>query len=170
MKRIPSLDGLRAISVSLVLIGHLARAGYTPQYTATYTGGGVHMFFIISGYLITTILLGEHARTSTINLREFYIRRAYRILPAAGVFMLFAMIACWREMSWLNLAAMLLYLVNYDATKPWMIGHLWSLGVEEQFYLLWPSALRRLYRHKVSLLLSVVAIGPIVGAFCRHFR
>jgi peptidoglycan/LPS O-acetylase OafA/YrhL len=51
-----------------------------------------------------------------------------------------------------------------------MIGHLWSLSVEEQFYLLWPSALRRLYRHKVSLLLSVVAIGPIVGAFCRHFR
>ncbi len=170
MKRIPSLDGLRAISVSLVLIGHLARAGHTPSFMATYAGTGVRVFFVISGYLITTILLSEHARTSTINLREFYIRRAYRILPAAGAFMLFAMIVYWHELSWINVAAMLLYLVNYDATKPWMIGHLWSLGVEEQFYFLWPGVLRRFERHKVAILLCVVAISPILNSLSRYFR
>jgi len=97
------------------------------------------MFFIISGYLITTILLGEHARTSTINLRDF----TFGVLshPAGGgVFLLFAMIAS-------------LVTRRRGTVLPAVA-----------------SALRRLYRHKVSLLLSVVAIGPIVDAFCRHFR
>ena len=79
MKRIPSLDGLRAIAVSLVLLGHLAHRGYLPAYLSTYAGTGVRIFFVISGYLITTILLQEQSRTLSINLREFYIRRAYRI-------------------------------------------------------------------------------------------
>ncbi len=82
MKRIPSLDGLRAISVSLVLIGHLARAGHTPDILKGYAASGGRMFLVISGYLITTILLNDHSRSSAINRREFYIRRAYRILPA----------------------------------------------------------------------------------------
>ena len=128
------------------------------------------MFFVISGYLITTILLNEHTRTCTINLREFYIRRAYRILPAAGVFMLFALALYWREFRWIDIGAMLLYLLNYDALRPWMVGHLWSLGVEEQFYFLWPSVLRKWYRHRVLLLASVVAIAPIYSAVCYHFK
>jgi peptidoglycan/LPS O-acetylase OafA/YrhL len=168
--RIPSLDGLRAISVSLVLIGHLARAGHTPESVSVYANIGVRMFFVISGYLITTILLKEHARTSTINLREFYIRRAYRILPAAGVFMLFALVLYWREFRWIDIGAMLLYLLNFDGGRPWMVGHLWSLGVEEQFYFLWPSALKKWHRHKVLLLLSVVAIAPVYSAICYHFK
>jgi len=86
IKVIPSLDGLRAISVSLVLIGHLARSGHTPDVLRVYAASGVRMFFVNSGCLMTTILLNEHARTSGINLREFYIRRAYRIIPAPAVF------------------------------------------------------------------------------------
>jgi peptidoglycan/LPS O-acetylase OafA/YrhL len=128
------------------------------------------MFFVISGYLITTILLSEYGRTSTINLREFYLRRAYRILPAAGVFMLFACVAYWHELRWIDIGAMFLYLVNYDWVRPWMIGHLWSLGVEEQFYFLWPSALKTFYRHRVALLLTVVAIGPIFMVLCYYFK
>jgi peptidoglycan/LPS O-acetylase OafA/YrhL len=58
----------------------------------------------------------------------------------------------WHEMRWVDIGAMLLYLVNYDAGAPWMIGHLWSLGVEEQFYILWPSALRKWYRRRVFIL------------------
>jgi peptidoglycan/LPS O-acetylase OafA/YrhL len=170
MKRIPSLDGLRAISVSLVLVGHLARAGHTPQLLSVYANSGVRMFFVISGYLITTILIKEHARTSTINLREFYIRRAYRILPAALVFMLFATVAYWRELRWIDVGAMFLYLQNYEAVTPWMVGHLWSLSVEEQFYFLWPSVLRRWYRHKVAILLAVIAIAPVYSAMCYHFK
>ncbi len=127
------------------------------------------MFFVISGYLITTILLKEHLRTSTINLREFYIRRAYRILPAAVVFMLFAMVMYWREFRWIEVSAMFLYLTNFIG-GPWMVGHLWSLSVEEQFYLLWPSTLRKFYSHKVAVLLIAIAVGPIFGALCYHFK
>ena len=170
MKRIPSLDGLRAISVSLVLIGHLARSGRTPHFMEVYAYSGVSMFFVISGYLITTILLSEHVRTGTISLREFYIRRAYRILPAAGAFMTFATVMYWHEMRWVDIGAMLLYLVNYDAGAPWMIGHLWSLGVEEQFYILWPSALRKWYRRRVFILFAVIATTPIFCALCYHSR
>jgi len=170
MRRIPSLDGLRAISVSLVLIGHASRAGYTPPCLAIYALSGVRMFFVISGFLITTILLNEHARTSTINLREFYMRRAYRILPAAAAFMLFASVVYWHQLRWIDMGAMFLYLMNYDWMGPWMIGHLWSLGVEEQFYLLWPGALRKLHRHKVGFLWAVVAMGPIFSTICYHFK
>ena len=91
VKRIPSLDGLRAISISLVVVGHLASSGHAPRFLAQYANLGVRVFFVISGYLITTILLGEHARTATISLRDFYIRRAYRIFPAAMCF-IFAII------------------------------------------------------------------------------
>src|ERR1700719_1097183 len=159
MKRLPSLDGLRAISVSLVLIGHLARAGYTPDVLKVYANSGVRMFFVISGYLITPILLNEHTRTSAINLRQFYIRRAYRILPAAGVFMLFATVAYWHALRWIDIGAMFLFLINYDGGEPWMVGHLWSLGVEEQFYFIWPGALKMFYRQKVGLLWGAAALG-----------
>jgi peptidoglycan/LPS O-acetylase OafA/YrhL len=69
VKRIPSLDGLWAISISLVLAGHLTKAGPVPKFMANYAGTGARIFFVISGYLITTILLNEHSQTSTINLR-----------------------------------------------------------------------------------------------------
>ena len=128
------------------------------------------MFFVISGYLITTILLSEHARTSTINLKEFYIRRAYRILPAAGTFMLFATVAYWHTFRWIDLGAMFLYLVNFDGGAPWRIGHLWSLGVEEQFYFLWPSALKIFYKHRVAVLLGSIAMGPVFSAVCYHYK
>jgi peptidoglycan/LPS O-acetylase OafA/YrhL len=65
----------------------------------------VRIFFVISGYLITTILLNEHSQTSTINLRQFYIRRAYRILPTAAVFMLFAMLMYRHELRWYDIGA-----------------------------------------------------------------
>jgi peptidoglycan/LPS O-acetylase OafA/YrhL len=88
MKRIPSLDGLRAVSISLVVVGHWAELRYHSDVAGGYANLGVRIFFIISGYLITSLLLNEQARTSTIGLREFYLRRAYRILPAAMAFTL----------------------------------------------------------------------------------
>jgi peptidoglycan/LPS O-acetylase OafA/YrhL len=170
VKRIPSLDGLRAISISLVLIGHLTKAGPVPKFLANYAGTGVRIFFVISGYLITTILLAEHSQTSTINLRQFYTRRAYRILPAAAVFMLFAFVMYWHELRWYDMGAMLLYLTNFDGARPWMVAHLWSLGVEEQFYFLWPSILRKWYQHRVPILLGVIALAPIYSAACYFFK
>jgi peptidoglycan/LPS O-acetylase OafA/YrhL len=170
VKRIPSLDGLRAISISLVCIGHLTHAGPMPKFLAPYAFTGVRVFFVISGYLITTLLLDEHSQTATVNLRRFYMRRAYRILPAAAVFMLFAFATYWHELRWYDIAAMLLYLVNFDPYRPWMVAHLWSLGVEEQFYFLWPSVLRKWYRHRIPILLGVMGLAPIYSTACYYFH
>ena len=170
VKRIPSLDGLRAISISLVVVGHLSKAGLAPRFMANYAGTGVRIFFVISGYLITTILLNEHAQTSTINLRQFYIRRAYRILPAAAVFMIFAFVTYWHELRWYDIGAILLYVANFDSARPWMVAHLWSLGVEEQFYFLWPSVLRKWYQQSVAILVAVIVVGPVYSAVCYHFK
>ena len=83
MKRIPSLDGLRAISIAPVIAGHCFPEHPLLSFASVYASTGVRVFFVISGYFITTLLLREHEKTPTISLREFYIRRAFRILPAA---------------------------------------------------------------------------------------
>jgi peptidoglycan/LPS O-acetylase OafA/YrhL len=170
VKRIPSLDGLRAISIGMVIVAHLAEARDSHALWGAYGKTGVRIFFVISGYLITTILLKEHQRTSTIDLREFYFRRAYRIFPAAIVFMLVGVAVCWREIRWYNVATAFLYLSNYDPTRPWMFGHLWSLSVEEQFYFLWPGVLRLWRRYQVGILLGVIALSPICHVVLYYFK
>ena len=82
--RIPSLDGVRAISIALVLLDHLNKWGHIQAKIAgSYGTTGVHIFFVLSGYLITSLLLQEHDRDSTVGLGRFYVRRAFRIFPAA---------------------------------------------------------------------------------------
>ena len=169
MKRIPSLDGLRAISISMVVLAHFANEGYAPLFLRPYAGIGVRMFFVISGYLISAILLKEQGRTSTISLRSFYIRRAYRIFPAAFFFMLIIFAVYWRTLRWYEMTIALLYIVNYFP-RPWVIGHLWSLSVEEQFYLLWPSVLKKWHRHRVAILVGVAAFSPIYTAALYYFK
>src|ERR1700744_1157471 len=93
--RIPSLDGLRAISILLVVAGHWAELRFHSDIAGAFANLGVRFFFIISGYLITTLLLSERERTSAIAVREFYVRRAYRILPAAIAFMLPVFVIFW---------------------------------------------------------------------------
>jgi peptidoglycan/LPS O-acetylase OafA/YrhL len=164
VKRIPSLDGLRAISIALVVLGHWGANHYGWQFALSYANLGVRIFFIISGYLITTLLLKERTKTGTIHLKDFYIRRAYRILPAATVFIVPITILRWHELSWYHIAAAVLYLPDLD--RPRFIGHLWSLSVEEQFYLLWPSVLKKWYEHRSRILLGVVAIAPFYRLIC----
>ncbi len=94
-------------------------------------------------------------RTSTINLREFYIRRAYRIFPAVFVFLVVVIVLYRHEMPWYHAAAALWYVANMDVTRPWIFGHLWSLSIEEQFYLLWPFALKKWQSRKTAILLCV---------------
>ena len=171
MKRIPSLDGLRAISILLVVVGHLGKSGHAPRiFWSYYAEIGVRIFFVISGYLITSILLKEHERTSTISLREFYIRRAFRIFPAALVFLLIIFPIYWRELRWYDMAAAFFYVANMDPVRPWILGHLWSLSIEEQFYLLWPSVLKRWYRHRVAILVGVFALAPVLQAALYAFK
>src|SRR5579862_4947015 len=166
MTRIPSLDGLRAISISLVVVGHWAELGYHSDVAGAFANLGVRIFFIISGYLITTLLLKEHTKTSTIGLKEFYIRRAYRILPASFAFMLIVFVIFRHDLRWYHAAAAVLYLANFDFMHPWYLGHLWSLSVEEQFYFLWPGVLKKWYRQRAAILFGVCALAPLYRIAC----
>jgi peptidoglycan/LPS O-acetylase OafA/YrhL len=166
MKRIPSVDGMRAISITLVVIGHWAELRFHSDVAGAFANLGVRIFFVISGYLITTLLLREREKTASICVREFYVRRAYRILPAAMVFMAIAFVLFWRELHWYHMAAAVFYVANFDFTHPWYLGHLWSLSVEEQFYLLWPGVLKRWYRHRAQILVGVVGLAPVYRVAC----
>lgn len=166
MERIASLDGARAVSIALVVVGHWAELRFHSDVAGAFANFGVRIFFVISGYLITTLLLRERAKTESICVREFYVRRAYRILPAAMVFMAVAFALFWRELRWYHMAAAVFYLANFDFTHPWYLGHLWSLSVEEQFYLLWPAVLKRWHRHRAKILLGVVVFAPVYRVLC----
>jgi len=136
----------------------------------TYGELGVNIFFVLSGYLITNLLLREYERTSTISLREFYIRRAFRIFPAAFVFLAVVIPLYWHQMRWYHIAAALFYVANMDLSRPWIFGHLWSLSIEEQFYLLWPFAVKKWRRHATAILLCVFLATPVFRAALYAFK
>ena len=170
-RRIPSLDGLRAISITLVILSHLVQWRHlSMRVIGSYGSLGVFIFFVLSGYLITNLLLREQERTSSISLRTFYIRRAFRIFPAAFVFLAVVVILYWRQMRWYHIAAAFFYVANMDRWRPWVFGHLWSLSIEEQFYLLWPFAIKRWFRHKAAILLCVFWVSPIFQAAMYAFK
>lgn len=151
-QRIPSLDGLRAVSIIAVLLGHLAGTNGLPHAVTAIVRNpyldiahlGVRVFFVISGFLITHLLLAEERRHGRISLERFYLRRTLRIFPAY-----FALLGVFALLAWGGALALtgsdfahaLTYTVNYAPGRSWDIGHLWSLAVEEQFYLVWPAAL-----------------------------
>jgi peptidoglycan/LPS O-acetylase OafA/YrhL len=165
--RIPSLDGLRAISITLVVLSHLVKWKHLSlTVLGSYGELGVHVFFVLSGYLITNLLLREHERTSTISLTDFYLRRAFRIFPAAFVFLAVVSVLYWHEIRWYHMVAALLYVANMDESRPWIFGHLWSLSIEEQFYLLWPFVLKRWHRHRTVILLCVMLSTPALRTVC----
>ena len=145
----PGIDGLRAIAVVAVILYH-AEFGFIP-------GGflGVEVFLVISGYLITSLLILERVRTDKIGLKEFWTRRARRLLPALGVLLflvttsalLFARDALFRlnhdvlgaltySTNWLMIFRQESYFEGF--ARPPLLRHLWSLAVEEQFYLFFP--------------------------------
>jgi len=173
--RFSSLDGWRALSILMVMGEHsIFTVGCTPgaeKFLETYFDGslGVRFFFIISGFLITYLLLKEHAQTGKISLRKFYARRALRILPVYFVYLavVFVLQLCTPysqpEITW---AANLTFTTNYVPTN-WTTGHLWSLAVEEQFYLLWPLALSFAGPQNLRRVLSLLCVPIIVAPICR---
>lgn len=147
MKRIPELDGIRGIAIIAVFLNHTQ---------PVLSGGflGVDLFFALSGYLITSILLGEFGKTGTISLRSFYYRRALRLLPA----LLVLLIVCAPWVSRRTVLAALFYFANWQSFESLgPLVHTWSLSVEEQFYIAWPLILLLLLRLKFSK--SKIAIG-----------
>jgi len=172
--RIPSLDGLRALSIVIVMASHTVAVfdPKDPHFNAGWailSNGqiGVEIFFVISGFLITSLLLSELSDTGEISLRRFYLRRSIRILPPYYVFL--AAILGARSLGWLTLSlkewiSSLLFIWNYlPSSHSWWLGHTWSLCVEEQFYLLWPLALKGLGRQGAQrLALWIVACSPLI--------
>jgi peptidoglycan/LPS O-acetylase OafA/YrhL len=148
VNHLPSLDGLRAISISLVLIGHLDGTRNVGHLPVIYIFGnlahfGVTVFFVISGFLITSLLIKEDEQTGTVSLKGFYLRRSLRIFPAAFVDIALVTLltaASAISVSRTDLVCAATYTVNYLVHSSWYIGHLWSLSVEEQFYLYWAFA------------------------------
>jgi peptidoglycan/LPS O-acetylase OafA/YrhL len=163
---IPSLNGIRAVSVLLVIASHCGFGTIVPG------GLGVTIFFFLSGYLITTLLLREHARFGSISLRRFYARRFIRLSPP-----FFITLALASTLVFLNvlpgavtlegLAAQTFYLANYYTlfwdsgnTTPAGTGIFWSLAVEEHFYLVFPTCLLLLFKgssRKITIIWSLIA-------------
>lgn len=173
----PDLEGLRGIAILLVLLCHVGIPGAEAGFV------GVDVFFVLSGFLITGLLIEERERTGRIGLGSFYVRRARRILPAAALVLATTLLTAQLVLSPLDVpriaddalaAGLSLANVRFalDATEyfapvdPSPFLHYWSLAVEEQFYLLWPALLlvaARLGRPRLAM--AAVTIAILVGSF-----
>jgi peptidoglycan/LPS O-acetylase OafA/YrhL len=166
-KKIPSLDGLRAAAILCVIASHW---GWRYSSAAPLGHFGVTAFFVISGYLITELMLRERARTGDVSIKRFYQRRALRIFPAYAMYLLviagLAIAHVYRinARSWLGA---LTYTSCFMMTSmAWALAHTWSLSVEEHFYLIWPVLFRWLRpRTAIGLLSIVVLVSPAL----RHY-
>jgi peptidoglycan/LPS O-acetylase OafA/YrhL len=184
---IPTLDGWRGLAVIGVILSH-GRPGFFSQKPllarlAAHGGIGVDVFFAISGFLICGLLLEEFAQTGDINLRRFYIRRCFRILPPyyialAGICALSVLSVI--PINHPDLPSCLLFYRNYrllgtDEQGGFYTAHFWSLALEEHFYLLWPMcllALKPKRAGKAALLMAILIFGwrEIVWVFLPSFN
>jgi peptidoglycan/LPS O-acetylase OafA/YrhL len=172
-RNIPSLDGLRGVSILLVMLGHAHGTrgfpSWIPYSVTDHAALGVQIFFVISGYLITTLILDEERKTGTISLKLFYARRTIRIFPPFYLFLLVLTLGAWAGMLQLpkyNLLFAAAYLMNLvpAGSWTWVTGHLWSLSAEEQFYLMWPATLKFAGKNRALALAAIVAVGsPLVA-------
>ena len=170
----PQLDGLRGLAVLLVLVGH---TGFATVNTAG--GIGVTMFFTLSGFLITALLLEERARTGRISLRHFYLRRALRLLPALVLFLAsMGVLAQLSDKETVPTAGdflgALFYVSNYTTAMQEhdnVIVHTWSLAVEEQFYIVWPLllvAVLSVTRGRLRVLAAIAGAASVLAVLLRH--
>lgn len=168
--RIPSLDGLRALSIIAVLLGHMAGTrGFPSIATHVIRNGsidmaelGVRVFFVISGFLITDLLMREQERTGEISLASFYWRRTRRIMPAYLSYVaIIALVGA--AVTGRDIVHALTYSTNYSAGRSWVVGHLWSLSVEEQFYLLWPAVVAFASRRTaMRVAVATICVVPLI--------
>lgn len=178
----PEIDGLRAIAVVAVILYHaqISILGHQP-----FKGGfiGVDIFFVISGYLITSIIFKELQKTGSFSFKYFYERRIRRILPALLLVMLASIPLAWMFLlpsSFIDFAKSILYSVGFSSNiyfhysgqqyeavsgllKPFL--HTWSLSVEEQFYLLFPIILLIMFRYFRKYLIHILIFGFFISLF-----
>lgn len=169
-RHVPELDGLRGLAIVVVLIHHQLT-------TVTLTGGflGVDLFFVLSGFLITGLLLREFQHTGSISIRKFYMRRVLRLGPALALYLIACLVVVYytqlisvqRQLKLILMAV--LYSTNWRMALGWdsildPTAIIWSLSIEEQFYLVWPVLLfgclaLRVKRKFIALGLLVVILG-----------
>ena len=171
---VPALDGLRALAVMLVLAAHLG--------IPFMHGGviGVDLFFVLSGFLITGLLLEEQERNGQIHYPAFYARRALRLFPALVLLLPLVGIAAHLspeidkatgDLTTGGIPWVLLYLANWPratGTQLGLFGHTWSLAIEEQFYLLWPAALFLLVRKRTDYPRALVVSLSVAALVAVH--
>jgi peptidoglycan/LPS O-acetylase OafA/YrhL len=162
-----SLDGLRGLSIAAVVWHHTNDGSVSAYLPGARLGFlGVDLFFVLSGFLIVTLLLRERDRSGAISLRDFYARRALRIFPLYyGVLLAFTVLYWSRvdpraETFRSDLPYLALYLSNWIATPSLAIA--WSLAAEEQFYLLWPPVERWLRRCAVPLIVAFISVSELI--------
>jgi peptidoglycan/LPS O-acetylase OafA/YrhL len=161
-----ALDGLRAVAVTAVIAYHLGLRSPEGQV-------GVDLFFVLSGFLITSLLLKERDHTGRVSLGNFWRRRALRLFPALACAIVVALVVSLfsspevRSATIRGLPAVILYFGNWvrslaPASDLGLLGHTWSLAVEEQFYIVWPllcvGLICRMSRHRAAALISVLAV------------
>ena len=185
MTRYPSLNGLRAISILTVILYHIRE--YTPP---AFFGGierrnflapvfdfisdghlGVNIFFVISGFLITSLLINEKSKTGTISLKDFYVRRTLRIFPAYYFLLLVYFVLQLTGHLHLSAASWLTsitYTKYFNWKLDFLTNHFWSLSIEEQFYIFWPFIFTySSERFQKRFLLSVIAVVPLIRIFAQ---
>lgn len=185
MNRIKCIDGLRAISIIMVLLAHagptmpqILRGHFLFNFLAN-AGLGVRIFFVLSGYLITKILIIEEAKTGIINIRHFFLRRMLRIFP---IFYLYILVVVLLKLYYIpniidkvsDVVPALFYVWNYkflwvniSGNANWFLGHFWSLSMEEQFYLFWPFTFAFFYSNDsrsrfFRVLIAVIVLMPVL--------
>ncbi len=184
----PDIEGMRGIAVLLVVLFHCGVPGFGGGFI------GVDVFFALSGYLITGLILNEIARTGSLSFRNFYARRARRLLPAAGLVILSTLLlgmliysplevagfAKWASYTSLYISNLMFmrdasnYFASDVATNPFL--HTWSLAVEEQFYLLWPALIAvgllvmKSRRRLATLLVLLSAVSLVLCIWLTHHR
>jgi peptidoglycan/LPS O-acetylase OafA/YrhL len=179
----PDIEGLRGIAVALVVLFH---AGLLSQASTQLTGGfiGVDLFFVVSGFLITGLLIRERERDGRISFSRFYARRVRRILPAAAVVLVVTFIAANAIVTLVDrpsvmedgaAAALSVANIRFALTTDYFnpvsyspFLHFWSLGVEEQFYFIWPALLAvvawKFPRPGAAVALTVVLVASFVAS------
>ncbi|UAB78162.1 acyltransferase [Erythrobacter sp. SCSIO 43205] len=175
MQTIKGFDGLRAISVIFVILTHLGvytvakSHGVLSDNAAPIVSGttGVQVFFVLSGFLITSLLIKEHEASGTISLKGFYIRRAFRILPLYVLCLALTLVIdlfVWDVASAPSLIYAALFNTSFIPREDYsqILGHTWSLSVEEHFYVLWPAALLFAYRFNYARALLHLGVGIVI--------
>ncbi|OQW86169.1 MAG: hypothetical protein BWK72_18625 [Rhodoferax ferrireducens] len=182
---LPTLDGWRAVAIGLVLLAHGSESMQLVfnsdwlAHSATFKKLGllgVQLFFGLSGFLITSKLIEEESRRGQVSLRAFYIRRAFRILPASVFFLAVVGLLALNGVLDVSLGrwlSTLLFAANYtQAEHSWYLGHFWSLAVEEHFYFLWPAAflLLKISRRRVAVVVVMALLIAVWRALDFRFQ